>query len=222
MELKKKEQDPQNIMVKNISLDDGRRAAAILAKTFRDDKGMRALFSNPDSRYKQKLFTWFKATLEMQLQNRQVVWGAYKGNSLIGLSMFSDAAYKPSGLSMMRWILFVTFSCGFGTLLKTILHDQSRKRHFIEKQQLNLEFIAVDPFYQGQGIGSLLMEKLQEYSAKLGRPIWLETTKPKNIKIFEKSGFALIYRKVEQEVVYFIMANQQTAINRLGGKTKLS
>ncbi|MBK6266087.1 GNAT family N-acetyltransferase [Marivirga sp. S37H4] len=195
--------------IKNINISQIEKATSLLSESFVDDKGMKALFARNDPRYKQKLYAWFKATLKMEIRNKQLLWAAYEDEKLISLASINDTSLKMSGLSMLKWLFSIGFSCGLRTVVKTISHDQERQKHYPQKQLSILEFIAVDPEHRGKGIGKLMMKKLQRYAVEQSKIIWLETTKPKNVKIFEKSGFHLTQVNKETDVEYFMMVNEE-------------
>lgn len=198
--------------LKDVSIGEAKKSTDILTRAFEDDKGMKTLFFPGEPRYKQKLIRWFIATLKMQIRNKQLVWGVYNKEDLIGLAIISNVLFKPSVISIAKWLLSILWYCGFNTVRQTILHDQARRKYFTSKHQFILEFIAVDLEFQGQGAGRMLLNELQKHSAQNNQSIWLETTKTKNIKIFEKSGFNLIGSKQESDVEYYMMTNDTGGI----------
>lgn len=180
-------------------------AVAVLVETFADDKGMMALIQKEEARYRQKLGSWFKATLKMLFKSSQPLWGVYHKEELLGLAVLSNASFKPAPFVLVQWTWAVFISCGFTTVKRTMLHDQSRQKYFTAKNQLILEFVALEPHYQGRGIGKLLLKKIQDHSLKVNKSIWLETSKPENVKIFEKSGFKLSNEYSEMGTAYYVM-----------------
>ena len=194
-----------DILIKPLSGKDIDKAAAILSKTFADDKGMRVLFPEKGIKYPQKLSDWFTATLKMQLKSSQLIWGAYHKDDLTGIMVVSHSETKPSAYALLKWTFAVLSGCGFATVKRTIRHDQHRQKYFTNKHPLILEFVATDPEYQGKGIAKRLFEKLNKHAAKNKEGIWLETTKPENIQIFKKMGFVPIKEYTERDVTYFVM-----------------
>lgn len=196
------------ILVKPLSEKDLDKAAAILSETFADDKGMRALLPEKGVKYSQKLRTWFTATLKMQLKSGQLIWGAYDKNDLKGIMVVSHADHKPSAYALLKWTFVVLSGCGFATVKRTILHDRNRQKYFVKKHPLILEFVATDPEYQGKGIAKRLFGQLKRYAAENKEGLWLETTKPENIKIFEKLGFEPLKEYTQWGVLHFVMRNR--------------
>lgn len=52
-----------------------------------------------------------------------------------------------------------------------------------------LPLIAVDPFYQGKGLGSHLMKHALKRVDEDGLPAYLESSNPQNISLYERHGF---------------------------------
>ena len=57
-----------------------------------------------------------------------------------------------------------------------------------------LPVIAVDPFYQGSGLGSRLMKHALNRVDEDGLPAYLESSNPRNISLYEKFGFETMGR----------------------------
>ena len=52
-------------------------------------------------------------------------------------------------------------------------------------------FIGADPDEQNKGLGGKLLKQLIERGKELSRPIYLETSTPKNLPWYEKFGFSV-------------------------------
>jgi len=55
-----------------------------------------------------------------------------------------------------------------------------------------LPLIAVDPIYQGNGLGSQLMKHSLALFDETGLPTYLESSNPRNIPFYERHGFELM------------------------------
>jgi GNAT superfamily N-acetyltransferase len=55
-----------------------------------------------------------------------------------------------------------------------------------------LPLIAVDPFVRGNGIGSVLMAYGLAACDRGGVPVYLDSTHPRNIPLYERFGFKLV------------------------------
>ena len=194
------------IEIRKVKKEETRKAAEILANAFAEDKGMIALFPKQETVDKQKLFNWFRATIKMQLENQQLVFAAFQHKELLGVAVISQAGFKPSIASLFKWTFSIIFSCGIKTVRQTILHDHFRQKQFRHSFPLILEFISVSSEHRGKGVGKALLKELQNHASAREKSIWLETTKARNIKIFEKAGFKHIQTIKETGTEYFIMS----------------
>jgi len=66
-----------------------------------------------------------------------------------------------------------------------------RERHFAG-QHYYLFAIAVDPAFQGRGIGKQLLAELHERADARKMPCYLETEKPRNVKLYESVGYRVV------------------------------
>ncbi|SOC45226.1 acetyltransferase (GNAT) family protein [Salinicoccus kekensis] len=72
------------------------------------------------------------------------------------------------------------------------LHRAMQQPAAIPKEALLLEILAVDPDFQGKGIGRAMMAALDEYSEAVRRPIYLYTANAENVAYYEKLGYRMM------------------------------
>jgi len=178
-------------------------ASQILVNTFKMDKGIYNLFDVHSSSLLNKMKFWFKATLKLQIESAQPSIGLFRNNNLIGLALLTKPQKVPTLLNLIQWTLYVLKTCGFKTVLKTVSHENFRKKFYKDKNQIILEFICLDKEYQGQGLVKLLFNKIDELSKN--SIVWLETTKEVNIYIFQNFGFIKTDTVEHKGITYFIM-----------------
>ncbi|WP_162339983.1 GNAT family N-acetyltransferase [Cyclobacterium salsum] len=195
--------------IKIIGTRDIYLASELLTRNFVSDRGVMMLFKENDANYTEKVNHWFKATLKMLIDNKQIIKGAFWGDELVGVSIVTHASYKPSILSLLKWSYSVFMTCGIKTVRQSAKHDLSRRKTFTDKNQLILEFIAVNQEHRGKGIGKKLFESLDALASSKNASVWLETTKDYNIEIFNKMGYRLIDTRNESTVRYHIMTNEK-------------
>lgn len=61
--------------------------------------------------------------------------------------------------------------------------------HFIDDETAQIRYMAVDPVYQGQGIGGQLLHHLEEYAASAGRYTILLHARENALRFYEKLGY---------------------------------
>lgn len=62
----------------------------------------------------------------------------------------------------------------------------------IPEDALLLEILAVDPDFQGKGVGGTMMASVDEYSKSAGRPVYLYTANAENVDYYERLGYKLM------------------------------
>jgi ribosomal protein S18 acetylase RimI-like enzyme len=85
----------------------------------------------------------------------------------------------------------IPFQVGLGALKRQIKLSPIEKAHKRNMQQLHwyLAVLGVDPLYQRQGIGSLLLEPILKQADRDRIPCYLETFGEKNLSFYSKHGF---------------------------------
>ncbi len=69
------------------------------------------------------------------------------------------------------------------------LHRAMQKPRSIPEGAALVEILAVDPGFQGRGIGRAMMASVDAYSKSSGRPIYLYTANAENVVYYEKLGY---------------------------------
>lgn len=65
-------------------------------------------------------------------------------------------------------------------------------RHRIREPHYYLAALGTDPAFQGQGIGSALMQPVLERCDREGLPAYLESSKARNVPFYQKHGFEVV------------------------------
>ncbi len=98
----------------------------------------------------------------------------------------------PTGLiQQLRAIpLYVTI-CGFSRLGRGGAIAAAMEKNHPAEPHYYLPFMAVEPRYQGMGLGSAILEATLRRIDDAGAAAYLENSNPKNTRLYERVGFAL-------------------------------
>lgn len=92
--------------------------------------------------------------------------------------------------------------------IKKALSRESKIRQLQPKELMYyLWFIGVNPEYQNEGIGSVLLSEIIEDSEDKKRPIYLETSTLKNLPWYQKFGFQ-IYNELDLSYKLFFLRRE--------------
>lgn len=134
---------------------------------------------------------YLQAYLAFHRENRLPILAAWRGSVLCGLSLF-DLAQAPGEDSLWHLGRRIVDACGADCLARLdrllAAFDQQ-----LPEGCARLEFLAVAPHSQGQGIGgALLQATLQAMAAAGCRAAALETGSERNLALYRRHGFELL------------------------------
>jgi ribosomal protein S18 acetylase RimI-like enzyme len=117
------------------------------------------------------------------------VWMADNGVACT-IWLAPGALRSPSGLlERLRLIPFLVNVCGFSGLGRvSALMDAMEKNHPLERH-FYLPFMAVDPRYQGMGLGAAILDATLRRIDGMGEAAYLENSSPRNTRLYERAGF---------------------------------
>jgi ribosomal protein S18 acetylase RimI-like enzyme len=98
----------------------------------------------------------------------------------------------------------VLFSLGINNIRKVLTRESKIKKLRPKEGIYYLWFIAVDPYYQKQGLGAHLLNNIIQEGSRLKRSVYLETSTLANIPWYQKFGFE-IYNKLHLHYELFFL-----------------
>jgi len=176
---------------KVLSKDDIYKATEVLAKAFYDYPIIQFLL--PNDREK-KISHFFNVVVKIGVRYGEV-FGTSK--DFEGVAIWLDS---NKHIGLLREIrcggLSILYNLGFKSFKKCLAFDtfisNLHKEHRNTQHYHYLEFIGVDPIYQGKGFGSKLLRNKFKDLKKKGLPIYLDTHSQDNISIYQHLGFKII------------------------------
>ena len=84
--------------------------------------------------------------------------------------------------------LFLTL-CGFGRMRRGGALSDAMERAHPQEPHFYLYFLAVDPAFQGMGLGSRILDATLKRIDEMGLPAYLENSNPRNTPLYERAGF---------------------------------
>jgi GNAT superfamily N-acetyltransferase len=115
---------------------------------------------------------------------------------------------KKTTLKSILLDIKLIFSCiGVENIKKALARESKIKQLQPKELMYYLWFIGVDPEYQNEGIGSILLDEVIKDSKYKQRPIYLETSTLKNLPWYKKYGFQ-IYNELELAYKLFFLKRE--------------
>ena len=181
--------------VLHFPIDKLKTAGNILSKAFDQDPLFNLIIPDKFQRLKT-LNHYFQHVIKYGLHYGEV----YTSSNLEGVIVW----LPPKNSSHIRWKAIKTGALVLPLKVKwkylalqNKFHKFSENLHkkLVPYPHWYLSLIGVGPNYQGKGLGQLLLSTTIKKIARECKPIYLETYKEKNVKIFRHFGFHIL-RKV--------------------------
>lgn len=118
--------------------------------------------------------------------------GVYVTEDVSGVVVLYDPVSAPSAWSdTFRQLKLVHRSIGWSRLRYATRKDKKMAAFRPSTPHLYLQMIGISPHAQGKGIGSALINFIQEKSRSEKKPVYLETSVRKNVDMYLRKGFTV-------------------------------
>jgi ribosomal protein S18 acetylase RimI-like enzyme len=96
----------------------------------------------------------------------------------------------PVGLvAQLRLLPLFVRLCGFGRLARGAAMSGAMEKAHPHERHFYLFFMAVDPSFQGRGLGSAILDATLKHIDEAGMPAYLENSNLRNTRLYERAGF---------------------------------
>ena len=180
-----REREPLHVDVRKYSTGEKTQLTAVMARAF-DDDPIANWFAAPDSRRARRILDFMAVALQITARHNEV----YTTGEVQG-----GAYWAPPG----KWKMGVLQQLA---LVPSIVRTATLRRvpavmgglNAIEKKHPHtphwyLLALGVEPELQGHGIGTQLMAPILERCDREGTPAYLESSKERNVPLYERNGF---------------------------------
>lgn len=177
-----------------LSEEHSEAAARIYSRAFTHDPLFSFLLPKKKSR-ERTLFSFFKPIVNYKIKFGEI-YGV--GTPLQGVATWTSPKGKKkeslrgvmeTGLWKLLFSPFVLTAFRGGRLGRT-----TKKLHkkYAPNDHYYLDMLSVDPDSHGQGFSSKLVKPMLEVAKEKDVPVYLETSNPRNVEIYEHFGFTLV------------------------------
>ena len=152
---------------------DSAAALALLDQAFAHDPCLAWVLQDNQPDYPARRQAYLAAYLAYHQANALPLLGAWQGGQLLGLSCFTlpEPSADPARLEQLI---------------------EAFDQHLGDTLAARIEFLAVAPTAQGQGLGSALLRDSLAYCAAQGyRQVALESGEPRNLALYLRHDFSI-------------------------------
>ncbi len=175
------------------------QVAQLLANAFNDDPVSVAIYKNfsPEKRIRA-LTVDFSIELLVCLRKGYPIQINEAGKVIAAAVIYPPGGYPLPVIDQWLIVLKSFLRNGFYDVrgwLKWL--DEIDKNHPAESHYY-LEYLGVEPEYQGKGFGSYILKHLIELADKRGVGCYLENANPRNVNFYQRFGFEIMS---EREII---------------------
>ncbi len=182
--------------VKIVSVDKALRpgCVGVLVQAFADDPLLlRILEGLSPAEREKRLQVLFSASLRQQ--NGASLCATGGSGQVLGCAILHlPGSYPPPLPAQLALIARVILGAGTHGLGRWLRWDRAASRQHVSGPHLYLDFIGVDPARQNNGAGSALLLHVIRLAQERGVGIYLESTNPRNLSLYQRHGFQTLHR----------------------------
>ncbi|PIE43236.1 MAG: GNAT family N-acetyltransferase [Gammaproteobacteria bacterium] len=166
-------------------------AKSILYQAYLGEPAFKYIFGGGRPGYEQRVRATMQALMQLHVSKGQDVIGIAVDKVLIGVAYISDPNVRLKLAEQINWRLRMILTAGLAATHRYIdLHEQISELQPTD-QHHELPLIAVHPNYQGQRIGTTLLEAVEQICAEHHKStgIGLDTGNLRYVDFFRSLGY---------------------------------
>jgi GNAT superfamily N-acetyltransferase len=157
---------------------------AVLTLAFSTDNGVRWTYPDP-----QQYLRHFPSLVQAFGGKAFTQGSAYYVEGYAGAALWLPPGVSPDEEEMNTLLQHTVPEPVYNDLVAVF---EQVSRYLPREPYWYLPLMGVDPFHQGQGVGTALMQHALRLCDRDHTPAYLESTNPKNIPLYERHGFAVL------------------------------
>lgn len=186
--------------MKKAEYNDKSLVVDILTKSFDTNQSVNYILKQDNHRVKR-----VSALMEYSFDVCYLFGDVFLSDDKKGCALITYPDKKKTTLkSILLDAKLILSAVGIKNIKKTLAREAMINKMHPKEPIYYLWFIGVDPEYQNEGIGSILLDDIIEDSEYKQRPIYLETSTLKNLPWYKKFGFE-IYHELDLSYKLFFL-----------------
>ncbi|QFS87191.1 MULTISPECIES: GNAT family N-acetyltransferase [unclassified Marinobacter] len=191
--MRDKQENNNNSDAVVVRLDETARneAQSILCHAYREDPTFQYLFDHRRAGYDQRVRATVRELIDLYLELNQDAVGVMKGDTLIAVAFIGDPELRMNLAEQLSWRIRMVLTAGFASTRRYLDYHQKIRDLLPHPKAHQLPLMGVNPKYQNQGYGRVLLkavEKLCEENPR-GKGLVLDTGNSRYLPFYESEGF---------------------------------
>jgi len=183
----------QTLLLRLMRSDELEEAAQVVGRGMRDNPSNMTVFRIPDGERRSiAMGRFFKPVLRGVYQ-RGFVLGAIRSNRVVGIcGMVRPSFCQPDVIEKIKVIPAAVIGNPVTTPARILNWVGEWARRDPSEPHWHLGPVTVEPFFQGQGIGTAMLNAFCTIVDGTGAHAYLETDKRENVRLYQRFGFTVV------------------------------
>jgi ribosomal protein S18 acetylase RimI-like enzyme len=168
------------------------KAASVLADAFLEDPDVSAIIRSDPQKRRLILLAHYRNLVNLFLPMGRSQC-ALAGDDIVGVMLFTAPGEEPlTTFTLLKFVCKMFLHLNPAAICRALKSSIDDENHRPRRLHYYLSTLGVDPLHQGQGIGKTLLSHVIALADQEERLIYLSSTNPKAIPLYEKFGFETI------------------------------
>lgn len=166
-------------------------ARSILYDAYRNEPTFQYLFNHRKPGYSQRVRATVRELVDLYFDLEQEAVGVMVNDTLVAVAFIGDPDLRLNLANQFSWRVRMVLTAGFAST-RRYLHYHERIRAILPQPLAHqLPLMGVNPKYQNQGYGRLLLQAVQRLCAEnpRGTGLVLDTGNSRYLPFYESEGF---------------------------------
>lgn len=182
--------EPQEVLVRRMQPSERPAVVSVMARAFDDDPFANWIVAQ-DKRRARRIYDFMDAGMRLSEPHNEV----YTTEGVEGGALWSPPGkWKTGILDQVRLLPLMVRATGLRNLAGRFGGFNMVEKHHPNEPHWYLLALGVEPDLQGRGIGSKLMAPVLEMCDRDRTPAYLESSKERNVPLYERHGFKVTER----------------------------
>jgi len=166
-------------------------ARSILYHAYRDEPTFHYLFDHRRAGYDQRVRATVRELVDLYFEMEQEAIGVMVGNSLVAVAFIGDPDLRMNLAGQFSWRIRMVLTAGFASTRRYLDYHEKIRSMLPQPQAHQLPLMGVNPKYQNQGYGRLLLKAVEALCAEnpRGSGLVLDTGNYRYLPFYESEGF---------------------------------